>query len=87
MPTNRQYTLAQIEKALDDGIMLARMANGRLWRCRRNGATQTWKTRPGEFRIPIKAGHNRYGQITHYSHVGRPGDGPNPDFILETMVP
>lgn len=25
-------------------------------RARRNGKTQTWKTRPGEFRIPAKHG-------------------------------
>jgi hypothetical protein len=31
---------------------------------RRNGQTQTWKTRPGEFRIPTKYGLYRYGDIT-----------------------
>lgn len=31
---------------------------------RRNGRTQTWKTRPGEFRIPIKIGFRGYGEIT-----------------------
>lgn len=30
---------------------------------RRNGATQTWKTRPGEFRIPVKYGIRTYGQL------------------------
>ena len=28
---------------------------------RRNGATKTWKTRPGEFRIPVK-----YGMYEHF---------------------
>lgn len=32
---------------------------------RRNGATQTWKTRPDDFRIPVKWGLRDYFQITH----------------------
>lgn len=32
---------------------------------RRNGATQVWKTRPDEFRIPVKHGLYEYGEITH----------------------
>lgn len=30
---------------------------------RRNGRTLTWKTRPGEFEIPIKRGLYEYGRI------------------------
>lgn len=30
---------------------------------RRNGATQTWKTRPNEFRVPIKYGMRDYWAI------------------------
>lgn len=30
---------------------------------RRNGATQTWVTRPDDFRIPVKHGLRHYGQI------------------------
>jgi hypothetical protein len=38
-------------------------ANGKLcFRVRRNGKTQTWKTRPGEFRIPVKHGISARGQ-------------------------
>lgn len=33
-----------------------------LWR--RNGRTQTWVTRPAEFRVPVKHGLYRYGQLT-----------------------
>lgn len=33
-----------------------------LWR--RNGSTQTWKTRPEDFRIPVKYGMRSYGQLT-----------------------
>jgi hypothetical protein len=34
-------------------------------RCRRNGATKTWKTRPGHFRIPVKYGLKTCFYITH----------------------
>lgn len=33
-------------------------------RWRRNGATKTWKTRPGEFRLPIKFGLRSYAAVT-----------------------
>lgn len=32
---------------------------------RRNGATKTWKTRPGQYRIPYKYGMYEYGYIHH----------------------
>lgn len=38
---------------------------GKVYRWRRNGKTQTWKTRPGDFRVPIKYGLYSYGQLTH----------------------
>jgi hypothetical protein len=31
---------------------------------RRNGKTQTWKTRPDDFRVPVKYGLYQFGQIT-----------------------
>lgn len=31
---------------------------------RRNGATQTWVTRPEDFRLPVKYGLRQYGNIT-----------------------
>ncbi len=34
-------------------------------RWRRNGATKVWKTRPGEFSIPVKYGLRSYAYITH----------------------
>lgn len=34
-------------------------------RHRRNGATQTWKTRPTEYRIPVVHGLKHYGNIWH----------------------
>lgn len=53
-----------IETALDAGKVEVAMNSGRWWRLRRNGKTQTWKTRPGEFRIPVKAGLRACGEIT-----------------------
>jgi hypothetical protein len=38
-------------------------ADGTPARCRRNGKTQTWKTRPVEFRIPVKHGLYDYFNI------------------------
>lgn len=37
---------------------------GKVYRWRRNGQTQTWKTRPDDFRTPIKYGLRDYGQLT-----------------------
>lgn len=31
---------------------------------RRNGKTQTWKTRPEDYRVPVKHGLYAYGQLT-----------------------
>src|SRR5215470_1573103 len=45
-------TRQELETALDAGKLFAHMRNGKWWRLRRNGKTQTWKTRPTEFRIP-----------------------------------
>jgi hypothetical protein len=36
-------------------------------RWRRNGKTKTWKTRPGEFQIPIKHGLRSYDYITNWT--------------------
>lgn len=43
---------------------------------RRNGATQTWKTRPGAFRIPVKHGMYEYGAIYENEHVHVADDCP-----------
>ena len=40
------------------------------YEARRNGATQTWKTRPGQFRIPIKIGFRQYGYIDNHNAAG-----------------
>ena len=49
-------TRIEIETALDEGRLQAQMVNGNWWDVRRNGQTKTWKTRPTEFRIPVKMG-------------------------------
>lgn len=67
-------TREQIELALDSGHLWAAMRNGRYWKLRRNGATQRWKTRPAEYRIPVKAGLKSYGNVTHTSYVSRISD-------------
>jgi hypothetical protein len=60
----RDFTRAQLEEALDSGRLWCLMRDGRWWKCRRNGRTQLWKTRPDEFRIPFKAGLKVYGGLT-----------------------
>lgn len=54
-----------LEKALDCNTLYAPVGlRGKHLKVRRNGKTQTWKTRPAEFRIPIKFGLYGYGEIT-----------------------
>lgn len=57
-----------VEQLLDEGRIEGAMSNGRWWRIRRNGQTKTWKTRPGEFRIPIKAGFRVYHYLDHTNY-------------------
>lgn len=40
-------------------------ADGSPLRVRRNGKTVAWKTRPDQFRIPVKYGLKTYLNITH----------------------
>jgi hypothetical protein len=41
-----------------------RNSDGTPCRCRANGKCITWKTRPEEFRLPVKYGLSGYGYIT-----------------------
>lgn len=34
--------------------------------CRVTGSIKTWKTRPAEFRLPVKYGLREYAAINHY---------------------
>lgn len=44
---------------------VARNRDGSAVRCRANGKCKTWKTRPGEFRLPVKYGLRDYFYITN----------------------
>lgn len=77
-------TRFDIESALDTGNLWARMGNGNLWRLRRNGQTKLWKTRPDEFRIPVKAGLRATGAITELSEI-KPDDSATGRFIVERV--
>ena len=76
--------LQQIETALDSNKMMVRMRNGNLWRVRRNGKTQTWVRKPGEFRIPVKMGFKSYDAITQHSTVELEGVGSNNGFVIKS---
>ncbi len=58
-------TRQEVEAYLKSGTLYAHMRNGNWWKLRRNGQTKLWKTRPGEYRIPVKAGLTSCGYITH----------------------
>ena len=77
-------TRNEIESALDAGKISVRMSNGKLWRVRRNGMTQTWKTRPAEFRIPLKMGFRSHWEITHNSGFDYEGQNNNGEFVIHT---
>ena len=42
-----------------------RNADGSALRCRASGACKTWKTRPNEFRLPVKYGLRDSFYLTH----------------------
>lgn len=42
-------------------------SDGQPVRCRVNGECKTWKTRPKEFRLPVKHGLNRCFNITEWN--------------------
>lgn len=74
--------LDRVEALLDAGVIHARMSNGRYWRIRRNGATKRWVTRPGKFRIPVKAGLCTCGYITEQSGFAH---APGADFLISAL--
>lgn len=45
-------------------------ADGSPQHCKVTGKVQTWKTRPNEFRVPVKRGLYETGEITHNSMEG-----------------
>lgn len=42
----------------------AKNADGTPLRCRSNGGCKTWKTRPDDFKLPVKYGMYEYDYIT-----------------------
>ena len=59
--------LAGVERLLNAGLIegCVDARADRWWTLRRNGQTKLWKTRPGHFQIPVKAGLRTCGYITH----------------------
>ena len=54
---------------------------------RRNGVTKTWKTRPTEFRIPVKFGMYGYGYIedstAHQAHTAEDCPLNDPEYVTK----
>ena len=76
-----------VEQALDAGHLWVLMANKRWWLARRNGRTQTWKTRPGEFRIPVMMGLRYHEELTHHSDIGAGNPQDWPEFVVTSTDP
>jgi hypothetical protein len=79
--------LIAVENALAEGHVWIRVSARRYWRCRRNGKTQTWKTRPTHFRIPIKAGFKHCTEITQDTALGVGNPQDRPDFLVSSHDP
>jgi hypothetical protein len=78
-------TKQEIETALDNGTLWGAMRNGRFWKVRRNGQTKTWKTRPGEFSIPVKAGLKACARIDETTIISR--DDRGAEFLISETDP
>lgn len=61
--------LSKIETALDNGQLWTATTKGKWYRCRRNGATKLWKTRPGHFKIGLKWGFKSHTSVEHTDRV------------------
>ena len=59
-----RITRDNVDSLLDAGQIEIAMRNGRWWRIRRNGKTQTWKRDANRIRIPFKMGLYGHGAIT-----------------------
>lgn len=66
-PKNR----AEIEVALATHMLFCHVSGTKYWELRRNGKTQTWKTRPDDFSIPVKYGFKGYAQIEHTTDLSK----------------
>lgn len=59
-----EFTREEVERALDEGRLYVKATRGASYKCRRNGRTQTWKTRPDDYRIPFKFGFKDHGALS-----------------------
>lgn len=70
--TNKGDEMVTKEQAMTERVFHLQQGN-RCLNWRRNGKTQLWKTRPDDFRTPIKFGLYNYDQLTpanaHLLHV------------------
>lgn len=57
-------TREHLEQALARHTVRYQMGPKRFWLVKRNGATKTWKTRPNDWRIPLKVGFRSHWQAT-----------------------
>jgi hypothetical protein len=58
-----------IERLLDEGKLQV-LCGCQWYTARRNGKTKTWKTRPSDYRIPIKVGFKTCGHIDQRDATG-----------------
>lgn len=75
----------QVRYEIEHGFIWARMHNGRYWRVRCNGRTQTWKRDLFRYRIPVKAGLKACGEITNETEIGSFDSAA--DFICSSADP
>jgi hypothetical protein len=75
-------SLVRIERALHDDLVKAIGYGRRPWVVRKNGRTRTWKTRPGQFSIPVKIGLSKYDRITEKTTFSLLEDNGGGDFQL-----
>src|ERR1700722_3035140 len=56
---------------------------------RRNGVTQTWVTRPDDYRVPVKCGLRQYGQIrphgAHQVHASEDCPLNDPNYVTRDL--
>jgi len=55
------YRSATREDVLNPQVLGFYAGNGEYWR--KNGKVKTWKTRPNDFRVPVKFGLRDFGQV------------------------
>lgn len=62
--SNLTLSLEEIENSLMQRKLFVRTDKDSLWSVRKNGKVKFWKTRPSQFKIPVKFGWKYFGYIT-----------------------